>query len=131
MTYFECSLKVEEECHGRDSTTGMSYFTGSIAALLMLLNIPGNLLLILAVVLDPFKKLRTPFNFMMVNLALADLIVGTVTEPLSIYIHWKEGVGEHVTLTVSRVFFMSYFISCTASLLSLAILAVERYLAFR
>ena len=131
MTYFQCSLKVEEDCHGEDSTTGMSYFTVSIAILLMLLNIPGNLLIILAVVLDPFKKLRTPFNFMMVNLAVADLIVGTVTEPLSIYIHWKEGVGDHVTLTVSRVFFMSYFISCTASLLSLAILAVERYLAFR
>jgi hypothetical protein len=29
------------------------------------------------------------------------------------------------------VLFMSYFISCTASLLSLATLAVERYLAIR
>ena len=131
MTYLQCGLQVEEDCHGADSTTGMSYFTSTISFLLMFLNIPGNLLLILAVVMDPFKKLRTPFNFMMVNLAVADLIVGTVTEPMSIYIHWREGMGEHLTLNLSRVFFMSYFISCTASLISLAILAVERYLAFR
>ena len=125
------ALDVVEECHGQDSTPTMSYFTASIAFLLMILNIPGNLLQILAVVLDPYKKLRTPFNFMMTNLALADLIVGTVTEPMSIYVHWTEGIGGHVTLRESRVLFMSYFISCTASLLSLATLAVERYLAIR
>ena len=126
-----CPLDLEEECHGKDSTSGMSYFTVSVAFILMVLNIPGNLLQILAVVLDPFKKLRTPFNFMMTNLAIADLLVGTVTEPMSIYTHWTEGMGNHVTLGQSRVLFMSYFISCTASLLSLATLAVERYLAIR
>ena len=122
---------LEEECHGKDSTAGLSYFTVSAAFILMILNIPGNLLQILAVVLDPFKKLRTPFNFMMTNLAIADLLVGTVTEPMAIYTHWTEGMGNHVTLGQSRVLFMSYFISCTASLLSLATLAVERYLAVR
>ena len=122
---------LEEECHGKDSTAGLSYFTVSAAFILMILNIPGNLLQILAVVLDPFKKLRTPFNFMMTNLAIADLLVGTVTEPMSLYTHWTEGMGNHVTLGQSRVLFMSYFISCTASLLSLATLAVERYLAVR
>ena len=131
MPYLQCALAVEEECHGKDSTTNMSYFTGSAAFFLMLVNIPGNLLEILAVVLDPYKNLRTPFNFMMTNLAIADLIVGTVTEPMSIYLHWKEGMGDHVSIAESRVFFMSYFISCTASLLSLAILAVERYVAIR
>jgi hypothetical protein len=125
------ALAVEEECHGKDSTPNLSYFTVTFAFILMIINIPGNLLQILAVVLDPFKKLRTPFNFMMTNLAIADLLVGTVTEPMSIYTHWTEGMGEHVTLRESRVLFMSYFISSTASLLSLATLAVERYLAIR
>ena len=126
-----CALQLEDECHGNDSIPNMSYLTVSIAFLLMILNIPGNLLEILAVALDPYKKLRTPFNFMMTNLAVADLVVGVVTVPMSIYIHWKEGMGEHVTLGELRVLFMSYFISCTASLLSLATLAVERYLAIR
>lgn len=126
-----CALQLEDECHGSDSIPNMSYLTVSIAFLLMIPNIPGNLLEILAVALDPYKKLRTPFNFMMTNLAVADLVVGVVTEPMSIYIHWKEGMGEHVTLGELRVLFMSYFISCTASLLSLATLAVERYLAIR
>ena len=97
----------------------------------MLTNIPGNILIILAVVLDPNKNLRTPFNWLLVNLATADLIVGFITQPISAYYHIKEGLRLHRSPQEVKTHHMAYFISCTASVLSLTSLAVERYLAVR
>lgn len=129
MAYFQGSF--EKRCLTLGAPSHLSFFTTSFSILFTILNIPGNILVILAVVIDPYKNLRTPFNYLMANLALADLIVGTVTDPLSIYIHWKEGINADLLKIEVQVLHMSYFISCTASVLCLATLAVERYLAIR
>ena len=110
----------------------MSYLTASAITLLIFTNIPGNILVILAVVLDPNKNLRTPFNWLVVNLAVADLFVGIIAQPLALHFHIKEGlemngVGGKESLAIHIV----YFISCSASILSVSSLAVERYLAVR
>ena len=89
------------------------------------------MLVILVIAIDPYKNLRTPFNYLMANLACADLIVGIISDPFSVYIHWKETIDSNVTELDIQINHMSYFISCTASVLSLATLAVERYLAIR
>lgn len=129
MPYFQGSF--EERCTTIGAPSHLSFFTTTFSILFTILNIPGNFLVILAVIVDPYKNLRTPFNYLMANLAFADLIVGTVTDPISIYIHWKEGIRAPLHLGEVRALHMSYFISCTASVLSLATLAVERYLAIR
>ena len=36
----------------------------------------GNTLVLLAILIDPNKDLRTPFNYFVANLAVADLTVG-------------------------------------------------------
>jgi hypothetical protein len=95
----------------------------------MIPNIPGNLLLILAIIIDPHKNLHCPFNHLMCNLASADLVMGVVTIPLSIYYHLKEARGSHLTQSDLYLYHMAFFISGTASILSIASLAVERYLA--
>jgi hypothetical protein len=110
----------------------MSYFTASVITILIFTNIPGNILVILAVVLDPNKNLRTPFNWLVVNLAVADLIVGVIAQPLAVYFHIKEGLEmSGVGAEESLAIYIVYFISCTASILSVSSLAVERYLAVR
>lgn len=80
-----------------------------------------------SVVKDPYKELRTPFNFHIINLAIADLIVGLVTEPIAVWLHIREGFS----LSMENVWLihMSYFISCTASVLSLCALTMDRYKA--
>ena len=45
----------------------------------------GNLMVIIVVVVDPLKQLRSLFNYFVVNLAVADLIVGTISMPIAIY----------------------------------------------
>ena len=121
----------EKRCLTTGAPTELSFITTSLSMVFTLTSIPGNILIILAVVLNPNKNLRTPFNWLVVNLATADLIVGTITNPISVYIHMKEGLKEKLSAVEIKAIHMSYFISCTASVLSLSSLAVERYLAVR
>ena len=122
----------EKECRSIQPPTQMSFVTASVTTLLIFTNVPGNILVILAVVLDPNKNLRTPFNWLLVNLAVADLIVGVIAQPLAVYFHIKEGLDNNgVNSEESLAIHIIYFISCTASILSVSSLAVERYLAVR
>ncbi|CAB4019355.1 adenosine receptor A2a-like, partial [Paramuricea clavata] len=89
------------------------------------------MLIVLAVVLDPNKNLRTPFNWLIVNMAVADLVVGILTDPSSVFIHMRESLGKKISNPEIIITHMSFFISCTASVLSISSLAVERYLAVR
>ncbi|XP_046845766.1 LOW QUALITY PROTEIN: histamine H2 receptor-like [Xenia sp. Carnegie-2017] len=115
-------------CRTTGAPTALSLFTGTISILFMITNIPGNLLVILAVIIDPNKNLRNPFNLLIMNLAIADLIVGVVTNPLSIHVHFKEQ-NEEISDGEIKAIHMSYFISCTASVLSIVLLACDRYIA--
>ena len=117
------------QCGAVTSLPILSYVTASISAVLCLITVPGNLLICLAVYIDPYHRLRTPFNIVVANLAFADLIVGCITEPLSVYLHIKEGIGREITKAEIRSIHLSYFISCTASVLSISLLALERYIS--
>ena len=119
----------EKRCMAIRAPTELSFLSSSLSMLVTLTSIPGNLLIILAVVINPNKNLRTPFNWLLVNLATADLIVGAITSPFAAYIHMKEGLKEKISIVEIQIIHVSSFISCTASVLSLSSLAVERYLA--
>ena len=129
MVYHYLNGKFEEMCQVDGVPESLSFFSTAISILLMIPNVCGNTLLILAVVIDPHMNLHCPFNHLMANLAIADLIVGLVTIPLSINYHLKEGLGQELQDFEIYMYDMSFFISGTASILSIASLAVERYLA--
>ena len=84
--------------------------------------------MVLAVFLNPNKDLRTPFNYFVANLSTADLIVGLITGPMSTIYHIFEGLGM-LKQRFKDVVHITFFISWTASLLSLTALALDRYLA--
>ena len=106
----------------------LSYSTATFECLLCLPSVFGNLLVVLAVYLDPNKNLRSPFNYFVANLAVADLIVGCIVEPLSIEYHISE-VKNPSLLLHDHVRRVCAFISCTASVLFLAVLSLDRYIA--
>eukprot|EP00111_Clytia_hemisphaerica_P016680 TCONS_00049466-protein len=89
----------------------------------------GNSLIIWLVVKDPLKKLRTPFNYFLVNLAISDLIIAFVTMPISFYVHYQEIHHGFISPVWSEILAMSYFISAHVSLLSLLALSMDRYIA--
>ena len=115
-------------CKGVGAPSEVPITTLSAAAVFCLFTVPGNLLIILSVLLDPNKNLRrTPYILLILNLAITDLIVGAMVEPLSMNTHWREAHG--LSINNSWLSQFVYFMCCTASLLSLVILTVDRYLA--
>jgi len=118
----------ESPCSGIVAPLELSYFTAVFSGVLSIVIILGNFAVCLAVYKDPYDKLRTPFMYFLVNLSLSDLVVGCITLPTSVATHTMEAKGtkkkEHVDLILT-----TYFISATASLLSLAALCVDRYFA--
>ena len=103
-----------------------SVTTVTISAILCIITVPGNLLICWAVIWNPTRNLKTPFNYLVLNLAIADAIVGTVTEPVFVGYHSNEALKRPV-LGVRWVVYTSYFMTSTASVLSIVALAVNRY----
>ena len=123
------------ECMNTSAPDALSISTTSVSTLLLLFTVPTNLLVCFAIIIDPNRELKTQFNCLTFNLALADLIVGCVTEPVSIYAHVKEALasshGHEVSPAVLKMFHVPYFISAMSSILSVSALALERYLAIK
>lgn len=93
-------------------------------ALLTLGCILGNLLVILAVL--QVHKLRTPSNYLIMSLALSDLLVGLVVMPLAIkyellgvWVLGQTACSMWVTLDVTL---------STSSILNLMMISIDRYL---
>lgn len=116
-----------KRCAGVWPDEQISFTNSSLSGFFSLITIPGNLLVLIVVFKNPNGKMRTPFNWFILNLAVADLLVGAFVEPLSVLVHVREGLGYaleyHVYLRPV------YFTSCTASVLSLGILTIDRYIA--
>lgn len=116
-------------CEDQRAPFEVSLITTIVTAILCLMTVPGNILICWVIVKDPNKELRSSrFNCLVLNLAVADLITGLITEPLFVAFHWEEILGKQVMRYIALVH-MAYFISCTASLLSISSLATERYLS--
>ncbi|CAL8263845.1 unnamed protein product [Lota lota] len=86
--------------------------------------IVGNILVILAVVCN--RHLRTPTNYFIINLAIADLLLGTMVLPVSatleILDYWVFG----------RIFCDIWaaldVLCCTASIMSLCVISIDRFI---
>lgn len=105
-----------------------SVTTASVSAVLCLITVPGNLPICWAIIKDPNRELKSSFNYLVLNLAIADSFIGIVTEPVFVWYHSAEAM-HHQVLGLRWVVYMSYFMSSTASVLSIAALATDRYIA--
>ena len=122
------SLLGKYPCDNVTAPTYLSFSTATSSILITIVASVGNSLVVLAVFLNPNRDLRTPFNYFVANLSIADLIVGLITGPMSTVYHIFEGVGMLKERFKDPVH-VTFFISWTASLLSLTALAFDRYLA--
>lgn len=114
------------ECRNSSAPQSLSFITAAMSSLLTLITVPGNLLICVAVAKDPFKTLRSPFNLFLLNISAADLVVGLAVLPLSVVYHSLEGTGIKYDV-LTKALHLSFFVSCTASVLGIAALSVDRY----
>lgn len=84
----------------------------------------GNLMTILAFTLD--SRLRTRFNVLIINLAVADLLYCTVLQPISVdsYLHLRWRSGQ----LWCQTFGLLLFLSNSVSIITLCLVAMSRYL---
>ena len=123
------SLFFPDPCVNASVPISLSFTSASVSVALCVATVIGNLLVVLAVIIDPNGELkRSPFNYFVANLAACDLIVGVITDPMSVEYHIRE-VMRLRRYRDQKVEHMAFFISCTGSLLSLAALAVDRLTA--
>ena len=85
----------------------------------------SNLLLCIAYWKDPFRELRTVQNYYVFNLAIADLIMGAISEPLLVVTYWY---NENLIYFIHYLFAI---ISGSCSLLNITALSIIRYFAVR
>ncbi|CAI5688001.1 G-protein coupled receptor 84 [Oreochromis niloticus] len=106
------------------SVEGYRYFAVLWGCAVTITGTVGNLMTVLAFALD--SRLRTRFNVLIVNLAVADLLYCTILQPISVdsYLHlrWRSG---HLWC---RIFGLLLFLSNSVSIITLCLLAVGRYL---
>lgn len=87
--------------------------------------IVGNILVCVAVCL--VRKLRRPCNYLLVSLAISDLCVAILVMPMAMFseINGKWIFGE----IVCNIWVSCDVLSCTASILNLCMISVDRYYA--
>lgn len=85
--------------------------------------IVGNIFVIMSVLL--FREMRTMTNGLIVSLASADLLVALIVLPISLHF---EVVGQWTLGTIVCDFYVtSDVFCCTASILNIVVIAVDRY----
>ncbi|XP_046898834.1 alpha-1A adrenergic receptor-like [Hypomesus transpacificus] len=100
---------------------------GMILGAFIVFAIVGNILVILSVVCN--RHLRIPTNYFIINLAIADLLLGTTVLPVSatleILDYWVFG----------RIFCDIWaavdVLCCSASIMSLCVISIDRYIGVR
>ncbi|XP_078122798.1 alpha-1A adrenergic receptor-like [Sander vitreus] len=98
-----------------------------VLAFFIMFAIVGNILVILSVVCN--RHLRIPTNYFIINLAIADLLLGTTVLPVSatqeVLDYWVFG----------RIFCDIWaavdVLCCTASIMSLCVISIDRYIGVR
>ena len=93
-----------------------------VFAILAAITIAGNVLVLVAIQKDPFNELRTISNHLVLNLAVSDLVVGVVSEPLMSLVHWYGS-------TMYRAAFTTMYAALCSSCLTILALTVERYVS--
>ncbi|KAM7364425.1 tyramine receptor II [Cochliomyia hominivorax] len=108
---------------------GMAWSKALVVAIFMLLilvTVVGNTLVILAVLTT--RRLRTVTNCFVLNLAITDWLVGTCVMPPAVIHYVAEGVWRFGWILCDIWIFLDVLL-CTASILSLCAISLDRYLA--
>ncbi|KAK2814894.1 hypothetical protein Q7C36_023160 [Tachysurus vachellii] len=105
---------------------GVRNYYAMLYSLLILAIVFGNVLVCLAVVRE--KSLQTTTNYLVVSLAVADLLVASLVMPWVVYLEVVGGSWLFSRL-YCNIFVMLDVMMCTASILNLCAISIDRYTA--
>ena len=109
-----------------DNAKTISATVSVVALLISPIIVLGNSLVILSVWKDPFKTLRSsPSNFILLSMAVADLLVGLVACPLTV--HWGWATFRHENPPFSPLLVSFFLINVSVG--HMFLLTVDRFFA--
>ena len=131
MNNYNSSLEDNRSIH---TTPDCSLPVGHGIALMMVNSLTavlgtfGNFLVCIAV-LCTNPRLRSCSNYLLASLAIADLIVTMVSEPLFVAIVGKRALTGDCAANLELAYVISANLSCSASVTHLAAISVDRFIA--
>ncbi|XP_015113987.1 5-hydroxytryptamine receptor 2A isoform X1 [Diachasma alloeum] len=111
--------------HGLPLEEVTMVLTGIFLGLLILITIVGNVFVIAAILLD--RNLQSVANYLIISLAVADLMVACLVMPLSAV--YEINSGWSLGPELCDIWTSSDVLCCTASILHLVAIAIDRYWA--
>ncbi|XP_062399035.1 5-hydroxytryptamine receptor 7 [Sardina pilchardus] len=108
-----------------DFDTVEKIFIGTMLTIITAVTVMGNTLVVIAVCV--VKKLRQPSNYLLVSLAVADLSVALVVMPFVIVTDLTGGKWRFGPV-FCNIFIGMDVMCCTASIMTLCVISVDRYL---
>ena len=124
------SKAINERCGTTHDIKGLSIFSAITTSLSMIFTIPLNALIVFVLVKDRKQKLyKSLFYKLLLNIAIADLLTGLVTDTISVAAIIKELIVAH--LSDMEIYFahLSLFFTDAVALCSLTLLSVDRTIA--
>ncbi|XP_028305142.1 dopamine receptor D4 related sequence [Gouania willdenowi] len=97
-----------------------------LGVFLILIIILGNILVCLSVLTE--RSLKTATNYFIISLAVADLLLAVLVLPLFVYSEFLGGIWT-LSLSVCDALMTMDVMLCTASILNLCAISVDRYIA--
>ncbi|CAL8294275.1 unnamed protein product [Lota lota] len=105
---------------------GRGNYAAMLYSLLILAIVFGNVLVCIAVLRE--RSLQTTTNYLVVSLAVADLLVATLVMPWAVYLEVVGGAWLFSRL-YCNIFVTLDVMMCTASILNLCAISIDRYTA--
>uniref|UniRef100_A0A4W4H6Y1 D(3) dopamine receptor n=1 Tax=Electrophorus electricus TaxID=8005 RepID=A0A4W4H6Y1_ELEEL len=109
-----------------DLHKGLLNYYAMLYSLLILAIVFGNVLVCLAVVRE--RSLQTTTNYLVVSLAVSDLLVASLVMPWAVYLEVVGGAWLFSRL-YCNIFVTLDVMMCTASILNLCAISIDRYTA--
>ena len=116
-------------CGGTHKWASLSYFSSTFSIIACLFTIPLNIAVILSIIKS--GNYTKKFYIIILNIAVSDLLIGLVTEPLGAIFLIREALQIGPTPTQLNVFLASLFLLGTSSVLSMAFLNFDRYISIQ
>ncbi|XP_061571234.1 dopamine receptor D4 related sequence [Cololabis saira] len=111
---------------GEPHLQGHNYLALVLGVPLILSTVLGNVLVVLSVLTE--RSLKTATNYFIVSLAAADLLLAVLVLPLYVYSEFLGGIWTLSSYVCDALMTMDVML-CTASILNLCAISVDRYIA--
>ena len=121
-------------CKGIPKPYDIYYTTGYVSAIYTPVTVFGNLLLILTIVADPLRELRTRFNLFFLNSIAADLVLGLFVDSYRAWGNYLKGTGVNLSkkypyrVHLSKLCHVVFFGSQIIGFFTMAALFTDRVL---